>query len=128
MSTPELHEQFAVYVAGVLISHAQEIDFKLVAPDQVVQTILLDFAGVTPGPNLRQIMIKKAKPGESVESVDFEAIKANKLAVPVRLVGLISGLESETLCMIPGDVATTSGMGKNSEQTAEFVGSWSPFA
>lgn len=127
MSTPELHRVFVVYVDGVLVNKAAELDFKLMAADQVVMAITGGFDGITPAPNVRSVRVKKMMPGESDEGVDFEEIKANKRIVPVRIVDVVSGQQSESLCAIIGDVSTTSGVGKNSEQEADFQGAWAPF-
>jgi hypothetical protein len=127
MSTPELHRVFVVYVDGVLVNKAHEVDFELDANDQPVMTITGGFDGITPAPNVRSIRIKKMMPGESDEGIDFEEIKANKRIVPVRVVDMVSGAQSESLCAIIGKVSTTSGVGKNSEQEASFQGAWAPF-
>ena len=123
----ELHAVYVVYVDGVLVNKAQEINFTLMSADQVVDTITGDMDGITPAPNRRKIDIQKAIAGESDEGIDFEEIKASKARVSVRLVDIVSGATSETDCYIVGDVNTTSGTGKNSQQSAEFIGAWAPF-
>jgi hypothetical protein len=126
MGEPSLYSVYACWADGILLSEAMEIDTTIESDDVVVKVMLQDFPGITPGPSVRRVRIKNTIPFAG-PSVDFERKKIRKEPTRIRIQRLSDLKVCETTCFVVGNVSTTSGVGKNSEQDVELCGAASEF-
>jgi hypothetical protein len=120
-----IYGQAAVYIEGVLITEATEIESTLENSDQDVMTILKDFAGVTPSPQKRVTRVTGAIPVAGLE-IDLEAMQRNRSIVECKVQMIGSGDSAASKGFVR-NVSVKAGVGQTMTYSFEHHGQDSVF-
>lgn len=123
----DLHDFLFCYVNGKLLSDNQEVDTKIESNMTEVETTVKGWSGITPGGPKRRVSCKGVIP---LKGFEFDAEKAliNSTEITIRLQFGGSGKSTVTKGFVVSAPSITSGIGKTTEQTWEFVGEPSEWA
>ena len=129
MGTPQLFDRYFVQAfspgfGGGLVAENSEVKLMLNGEDVTVKTLVLDYAGFTPGAASLDITIKNYLSYNP--TLDFMAIKLAKGFVTVQIRAL-SGKTLTTIGHISSGVGIDSADGKNSEVDLTITGSPTSF-
>jgi hypothetical protein len=124
-TTLSIYGQAAVYIDGVLITEATEIESTLENNDQDVMTILKDFAGVTPSPQKRVTRVTGAIPVAGLE-VSLEALQRNRTFCECKVQMIGSG-DSASSAGVIRNVSVKAGVGQTMTYSFEHHGQDSEF-
>lgn len=73
MGTPQVYGQFCLSIDGILATQTTSIKISMEGKDVPVETILLQFAGVTPGPKTIHLDVDEAVPQTGFEFDPFSS-------------------------------------------------------
>lgn len=124
--TPVIYGQLVAYMDGKLLTQNVELDVEVDGDDQIVKTICLEFAGITPGPKHMACSLKNVVPPTGV---DFDAFNAyllserHELRVQ-ELGGTGKSMTTSGFCQKP---KRSAGVGKTTGDDYTFIGTPASF-
>lgn len=117
---PGLYGQYVAYLDGILLANNTSIDTTLETPDEPVVTVVLGFAGVTPGARKRTADFENVCPAAG-EDYDFEAAANSCADVELMLQQVGSGKKMVSEGKIQ-NVKRAGGAGRTAGVSFHFEG------
>ena len=116
----QLYDQMYAYINGKLLAENTSIGTELTGQQQEVDTLVLGFAGISPGPDKRTISFENVIPVSGME-VEVEKYYLNKVELDVRLQQGGSGRKYEGKGFVQPGIKVDSGVGKTTTLSFSMV-------